>query len=268
MTEKIRIPSDGLELAVEIFGDGPPLIFGHGLLSSRGFSRVQLGNLADRYRLILFDQRGHNDSSPVTDEAMYDSRRMAGDITAILDALDIQKAIVGGESMGAAVATQFALNSPERVEALLLTAPSFGDQLNSSAGDIRAMGHTIREDGLIAYLTTARERRLNEYGWPPEMVDYLHYLHGSHAGPSLAAACLAVIEWTLFPDLSVLGSLTMPACLVAWDGDPLHPLTLAERYAATLPDARLEELPSFVDLFLHPEQVGEIYARFLTRERV
>jgi len=267
MTEVIRIPSDGLELAVEIHGDGFPLIFGHGLSGNRVFSRAQLRPLMDRYRVIIFDQRGHGDSTPVTGATLYTPQRMADDMRAILDALGIERAIVGGESMGAAVATQFSLTYPQRTEKLLLTAPAFGASPNLDAENVRGMGKTILEKGLAAYLAEAKQRQLNELGWSSDMVDYLQEMHGSHAGPSLASACLAVIEWTPFPDLLILGSLIMPACLIAWDDDQLHPLSLAEQYLAALPDACLEKLPSFADLFLHPEQVGEIYARFLTKER-
>ena len=61
------VPVDGLELAVETFGDGPWLVFAHGLTGNRHGTRRQFAPLADRYRIVIYDQRGHCDSTPVTD---------------------------------------------------------------------------------------------------------------------------------------------------------------------------------------------------------
>src|ERR1700674_5008374 len=98
----MQIPSDGLLLTVETFGTGAPIVFAHGLLGNRHVVRAELAPLASHYRIVTFDQRGHGDSSPVTDPALYQPARMAGDMAAVMDALGIERAIVGGESMGAA----------------------------------------------------------------------------------------------------------------------------------------------------------------------
>ena len=96
------VESDGLKIAAETFGAGAPLVFAHGLTGNRQAIRRQFESLADRYRIVIFDQRGHCDSSPVTDPALYDPSRMADDMRAVLDHLKIDRAIIGGESMGAA----------------------------------------------------------------------------------------------------------------------------------------------------------------------
>ena len=121
------VTSGGLRLAVQVSGAGPPLIYAHGLTGNRLQSQRLLGTLTDHYRLITFDQQGHGDSSPVSDPAFYQVRSMAGDIGAIMDTLEIESAIVGGTSMGAATALVFALRWPQRVKQLVLSAPAFGD---------------------------------------------------------------------------------------------------------------------------------------------
>ena len=108
------VASDGLLLAAETFGEGKPLVFAPGLTDNRGYIRRQLLPLADRYRIVTYDQRGHGDSTPVTDPALYTPERMAGDMARILDAFDIERAVIGGESMGAATALLFAFTWPER----------------------------------------------------------------------------------------------------------------------------------------------------------
>lgn len=263
MNKIYRIESDGLELAVETFGDGPPLIFAHGLTGNRSNTRDQFIPLADRYRIVIFDQLGHGDSTPVTDPVLYDAQRMAGDMAAIMDALNIERAIVGGESMGAATTLLFALKCPHRVETLLLTAPAFGDVPNVGLDAIRDMGDMIAGEGIEAFLAQSAEQQRTEFGWPPEMIAYVAKMHRSHDPVSLATACRAVPDWVILSDLSPLAELRCPVCVIAWEDGPMHPLELARRVVGALPNARLEMLASIADLFTHPEIVSRIYGRFL-----
>ncbi|MCB9452337.1 MAG: alpha/beta hydrolase [Anaerolineaceae bacterium] len=263
MSEVLYVPSDGLTLAVETFGSGPALIFAHGLTGNRHITRAQFAPLADRYRIIIYDQRGHCDSTPVTDPALYHPIRMAEDMTAVLDALDVDTAIVGGESMGSATTVMFTLRHPERVKKLLLTAPAFGDTVNTEAAGVAEMGRSMLALGKEAYLAASATRQRDELGWPQPVIDAVARMHGAHDPASFATACEAVMLWKLLPDLELLKFITCPTCIIAWENDPLHPLELAQRYAATIPDSRLEMLPALVDLFMRPQVVGEIYGQFL-----
>ena len=263
MNEIFRVESDGLELAVESFGTGPPLIFAHGLTGIRAGTRQQFTPPANRYRITIFDQRGHGDSTPVTDPVLYDARRMAGDMAAVMNALGIEKAIVGGESMGAATALLFALTWPERVETLLLTAPAFGDTLNAGLDGIREMGEAVAEQGIDAFLAQSAEQQRTEFGWPQEMIDYVAEMQRSHEPASLATACQTVPDWVILDDLSPLAELSCPACVIAWPDDLMHPVELARRMAGAMPNSHLEMLTSIAEVFTHPEVVGRMYGAFL-----
>ena len=81
-----------------------------------------------------------------------------------MDALGIERAIVGGESMGSATTLTFARLWPERVEKLLLTAPAFGDEPNPAAEDIRLMGEEIEQMGIENFLAAAAIRQRDELG--------------------------------------------------------------------------------------------------------
>ncbi|MBZ0278090.1 MAG: alpha/beta hydrolase [Anaerolineae bacterium] len=263
MSDVQYVPSDGLQLVVETFGEGPTLIFAHGLTGNRHVSRAQMAPLADRYRIIIYDQRGHCDSTPVTDPSLYTPERMAEDMATILDAFGVEKAIVGGESMGAATTLTFALRHPERVEKLLLTAPAFGDTLNTQAEGVGMMGQAMVEYGKEAYLAASAVRQRDELGWPQPVIDAVASMHGSHDPASFAAACMTVMHWILMPNLDPLKTVSCPTCIIGWEGDPLHPFSLAQSYAATIPNAHLETLPSLADLFMRPAVIGEIYGRYL-----
>jgi 3-oxoadipate enol-lactonase len=257
----LRVRADGLELAVETFGAGPWLVFAHGLTGNRQVSRRQFAPLADRYRIVVYDQRGHGDSTPVTDPALYDLERMAGDLTAVMDALEIEQAIVGGESMGAATTLRFALRSPQRVRALLLTAPAFGEVTNAADAQIINMGYEIRVFGMAGYLQRSAER-LRQQGASPQVIATIAEMQSVHDPVSLATACETCIGWVM-PDLPQAAALNAPACVIGWPNDALHPLTLAEEVVATLPNARLVTLPSLSVLFSQPGDVGQIYGQFL-----
>jgi pimeloyl-ACP methyl ester carboxylesterase len=263
LNERYRVESDGLELAVETFGDGPALVFAHGLTGARSNTRDQFTPLADHYRVVTFDQRGHGDSTPVTDPALYDAERMAGDMAAVMDALGIEKAVVGGESMGAATTLLFALKWPQRVEAMLLTAPAFGDVPNAGLEGILDMGEVVASQGVEVYLVQSAEQQRTEFGWPQEMIDFVAEMHRSHDPASLSTACLTVPKWIILTDFSPLAELSCPVCIIAWEDDPMHPVELARRVAGALPNARLEMLASIADLFTDPEVVGRIYGPFL-----
>ncbi|MBT3272557.1 MAG: alpha/beta fold hydrolase, partial [Spirochaetales bacterium] len=156
MSRVYRIESGGLELVVEEIGEGRPLVFAHGLTGNRAGVFEQLEGLTDRFRIVSFDQRGHGDSSPVLNPEMYDPHLMADDMRAVMDALDIENAVVGGESMGAATTLLFALANPERVESLLLTAPAFGEGPNADREHIWEMGDCIEKLGVDRYIADAR----------------------------------------------------------------------------------------------------------------
>lgn len=102
-----------------------PLILLHGLSSqSHIFDQVS-PLLAEHFRVIALDQRGHGESSK-PDEG-YDFKTVAADLRAFLDALNIQRAIIAGHSWGGAVALYFGAHYPEYARALVLIDGGFGD---------------------------------------------------------------------------------------------------------------------------------------------
>lgn len=104
---------------------GVPLILLHGLSSqSHIFDRVA-PRLADHFRVIALDQRGHGESDK-PDEG-YDFKTVAGDLLVLLDALKLKRAIIAGHSWGGAVALYFAAHHSGRARAVILIDGGFGD---------------------------------------------------------------------------------------------------------------------------------------------
>lgn len=264
MSQRVIVRTGTVELMTESFGAGPWLIFAHGLTGARQGVKRQFALLAAQYRIVVFDQRGHGESTPVTDPAGYRVEEMADDMGAVMDALGIERAIVGGESMGAATALNFALRHPHRVDRLLLTAPAFGDAPNTEGDRFRQIADAITTFGMERFLVAAHQTWKHELHWSPEVVEYVSALFSAHNEASLVAAIRGVMPWIPLPDLTVLPALACPTCIISWDDDPLHPAALAARFAAQLPRAHLVKMPALPTIFQRPELVGEMYSRFLT----
>ncbi|MES1924039.1 alpha/beta hydrolase [Salinisphaera sp. T31B1] len=99
-------------------GDKPVLLFSHGLHMDHEMFAPQIDALADRYRCVAWDERGHGQTGPATARfSYYDS---ADDAAALLDALDIPSAVWVGMSQGGYLSLRAALTHPERIAALVL----------------------------------------------------------------------------------------------------------------------------------------------------
>lgn len=112
-----RVRVRGIELAYEAVGDGLPVVLLHGYPFNRSMWRGQADALSASYRVITPDLRGHGESEAATTATMPE---MAADVAALMDELHIERATLGGLSMGGYVALAFYQRFPERVRALVL----------------------------------------------------------------------------------------------------------------------------------------------------
>lgn len=114
-----KFNSDGVDIAFEEAGEGPPILLIHGFASTGRVNWWDTGWVktlaASGRRVIIFDHRGHGGSGKLYDPALYSAAEMAEDARRLLDHLGIGKADVMGYSMGARVAAFLTLAHPERV---------------------------------------------------------------------------------------------------------------------------------------------------------
>jgi len=112
-------------LSVTEAGSGPPVLLIHGLGATKVSFLPTVAALADRHRAIAVDLPGFGDSDKPL-RAPYHAAYFAAAMTGLLDALEIERADVVGNSMGGRVAIEMGLRTPERVRRLGLLAPSLG----------------------------------------------------------------------------------------------------------------------------------------------
>ena len=104
-------------------GSGPPVVALHGLGGTKGSFLPTVAALAGEFRLIAVDLPGFGDSDKPL-RAAYDARYFAGAVVDLLDALEIDRAHLIGNSLGGRVALEVGLRHPDRVGGLALLAPS------------------------------------------------------------------------------------------------------------------------------------------------
>jgi len=116
----LRIEVGDIEIDYRVFGHGPPLVLIHGLACGRRMWFHQVRALADRYRVITYDQRGHGLTDAPDDPARYSAGHLARDLVGFLDALALDRIAVVGFSMGGGPALALAAARSDRVSRLVL----------------------------------------------------------------------------------------------------------------------------------------------------
>jgi pimeloyl-ACP methyl ester carboxylesterase len=116
-----------IRMAVHELGEGPPVLLIHGFPELAFSWRYQLAALASAgYRAIAPDMRGYGGSDKPAAVTDYAIDRLVGDISGLMDALGLDKAVVAGHDWGALVTWQMALTHPERMAGLIaLNIPFF-----------------------------------------------------------------------------------------------------------------------------------------------
>jgi pimeloyl-ACP methyl ester carboxylesterase len=245
-----------------------PFVFQHGL----GGDTEQTFGLfhpPPGFRLLTLDCRAHGETRPVGDPEKIGIAAYADDLLAWLDHLRIERAVVGGISMGAAVALNFALRHPGRLLGLVLSRPAWLHAPNRE--NVRLFGHVAR---LIREHGPEKGRELFR-----QSEDYRRVLAES---PDNASGLLAqfdhpraaetVVRLERVPndtpnrDAAELGAVAVPTLVLANRQDVIHPFTYGEALAQAIRRAELHELtPKSVSKERHTEDVQRLVGDFLVR---
>jgi pimeloyl-ACP methyl ester carboxylesterase len=157
--------SDGYKLYYEQHGTtGSPLVLAYGIGGNTEMWDVNVAALSAAHRLVLWEPRGHARSDSPEDPAQVSFARWALDLKDVLDHLRLRRAHVGGLSLGAGIATRFALRFPGRVRSLLVTNSSSAAGLPLSVDNIVMRAQSIKitlEQGLDAMAEFAMEANPN-----------------------------------------------------------------------------------------------------------
>jgi len=220
----------GGTLEYEVRGEGRPVVLIHGGLVDRRLWDGQVAVLASEHRVIRYDLRGLGRSSMPTGPFSH-----LDDLDRLLDELATERAVLVGLSLGGAIAMDYALEHPERVDGLVLAASSLRghpvsaetrakveEVYRTAAADPERGVSLLLETGLGGVTPDARAslRRMmldNVRGWvesDPESV-----------------------QWPSPPTAERLHDLRMPTLVLVGDRDEIDLLEIADRLAAEVPRA-------------------------------
>jgi pimeloyl-ACP methyl ester carboxylesterase len=240
--ERVVAARDGTSLAVLEAGQGAPILLLHGLTATRRY--VVMGSrLLERSgrRVVAYDARGHGRSAPAPTPQDYGYDLLAEDLESVLDALGIERAMLAGASMGAHTIARFAPAHPHRVAAIALITPAFDPD---ASGDYRgwdALARGLRDGGVEGFIAAYDLVSMPER-WRETVLTVLRQRLSAHEHLGAVADALeAVPRSRPFESIEDLSAISVPTLVVGSrnESDPGHPLAVAERYAQSIPSARL-----------------------------
>jgi len=257
---------DGLRFHYRESGTGTPFFFQHGLGADIN-QTFDLFKPPAGIRLIAFDCRGHGETRPLGPEEKISVEQFTDDLRSLMDHLKIEHAVVGGISMGAAIALRFVLEHPERVIGLVLSRPAWLDQSRTDNLQVfSTLAEFIRKfgarQGAERYQETAAYQQVLK-----ESSDGAKSLLSQFAHPR-AEETVAKLEripsYVPAHTREHWKQIKVPTLVLANRQDPIHPLEFGEVLARIIPGARFVELtPKSVSLERHTIDVQGALANFL-----
>ena len=259
---------DGTRLAVDAQGDGQVVVFQHGLCGDAAQAAEHFPAAPGLRRLTL-ECRAHGGSDAGSPEA-FGIARFTDDLAGVLDETcgGATPAVVGGVSMGAAMALRLAVTRPDLVRALVINRPAWvTEPAPPNCAPIAEIGRCLA----AADPATARERFLaseTAAALRRDSPDNLASLTGffDRDSPEVTAALLLAITAD-GPGVTEaeVAAVTVPALVVGCERDVVHPMAMAERLAALLPNARLAKVhPKSDDRARHFVEVRAEIDQFLS----
>jgi len=241
------------------YGDGPKLtVLLHGLLFSKRMHDELARALADRgHRVIALDLLGHGASDRPGDMWHYSMSEFGREVVALLDHLEIPQAVVMGTSLGANVTLEVASLAPERLRGMVVEMPVLDHAL---------LGCAIAFTPLMVALTAgepamrllARSARLIPRRVLPWQADIL--LDWVRQDPEPSAAVLQGLFFgRTAPPREERREMQAPALVIGHQYDLIHPFSDAGMLVSELPNGRLLEASSLIELRVAPQRLtGEI----------
>jgi len=253
----------GHRLAYSDYGSGNrALVLLHGQLLSQAMHDPLARELAARgHRVVTLDLLGHGESDRPPEMWQYSMTRFAEQVVGLLDHLKLERAVIGGTSLGANVSLEFGVLAPSRATALLVEMPVL---------DAGVYGAVMAFTPLLSALLYARPlvraagamARLVPRAVLPFLGNVvLDTIRQDHA--SSAAILQGLFLGRIAPSRDLRRQLPMPVMVIGHRHDPIHPHADAAMLAAEIPDGRLVEATSILEMRLHPQRLTDEIGRFL-----
>ena len=258
--------SQGVGISYELRGNGEPLTLVHGLAYDReGWGRLP-DLLAQRFRVVLIDNRGVGESD--APEGPYSVAQMAADVVAVLDDAGIERTNLFGVSLGGYIAQEVVLVYPERVATLILCSTAPGGPkavpMPAATQEVFARYPTMeREAGLRMFVENSLgERGVREL---PELVEEILRYRLGHA-PTVQAWVAQATAGATYANDERVHEIAAPTLVLTGGADVVVDPRNAGVLAELIPDARVVVVPERGHLMVweDSERVAELVAEFLS----
>jgi pimeloyl-ACP methyl ester carboxylesterase len=258
-----RFTYEGRRLHYRVYGEGPRVtVLLHGLLLTQRMHVPLARALAARgSRVVTLDLYGHGRSDRPPDMWRYGMGFFARDVVALLDHLECDDAVVGGTSLGANVALEVASAAPERLRGMVLEMPVLDNALLACAVAFTPLmvALTVGEPLMRGLSRLARLVPESRAPWAANVL-----LDTVRQAPAPSAAVLqGIFAGRTAPHRSERRTFTTPALVIGHHRDPVHPFSDAGLLTEELPNARLLEASSIVELRVAPDRLTAEIADFI-----
>lgn len=257
-------------LSVFDVGQGLPVLFQHGL----GGDEAQVAQTfppSGDVRRITVECRGHGASSLGTARP-FSLQMFAEDVLTAATERGLDRFVVGGISMGAALALHLAHHHPERIAALILVRPAWSFAASpDNLEPIRAVAALLRShpiDEARALFTGSEIGKRIKADAPDNFTSLLGYFDRPDA---VAFADVLADIAADGPDVSqtAAAAIAVPTLIIGNRQDAIHPLSRAQVLADTIPGASFVEVtPKAADKLRHFAEVQDAITRFLASKTI
>src|ERR1700752_252141 len=228
---------DDIELGYTDVGSGPPLVLIHGYPFDRTLWTEQINTLSDTHRVIAPDLRGFGESETANTEASMSG--MARDVASLMDHLGVDRAVIGGLSMGGYVAFAFYRQYPERVKALVLADTRPQADTEEGKQTRREQSQKALAEGMAGIADSMLPKLLTPetVSKRPELVKRIRDMMLRTKPAGAAGALLAMA--TRDDQTPILKGISVPTLILVGRDDAITPLKDSERIHAEIPGSRL-----------------------------
>jgi len=211
----------------------PPVVLSNSLGSTPAMWDPQFPALAERFRVVRYDHRGHG-RSPVP-PAPYELADLGADVIALLDRLGLERVRWCGLSLGGMVGMWMAINAPERIDRLVLccTSARLGppEMWADRAATVRAHGvEAVADAGIERWVSPGFIER------EPEIAAEIRAMLAATPAEGYAACCGVIERMDQVPELGAIRAATL---VIAAEDDPATPPEHGALIASTVPGAQL-----------------------------
>jgi pimeloyl-ACP methyl ester carboxylesterase len=244
---------------------GRPFVLLHGLLLPRKHQYALADVLADRgNRVLLLDLLGHGASEKPLDPRFYRMELLAEQVSALLDHLHIERAVIGGTSLGANIALEVAVHAAGRTQALFIEMPVL-EGAAPAAGAIflpLIIGHERLQSPVRALANATKHIPVTGL---PRVGGYAEVLiEALSQDPAPANAVLrGLLTGEIAPHPALREKIEVPALIIGHRRDLLHTFSDAEELHRELRNSRLVQANSILELRFPPNRLSDVVADFL-----